>query len=249
MHSPSLLHHIDITSPVRGAALCLGPATLHSTGREEAKGSHTALLQCAFSSILLANTHCPIALKRDCDCGLPRPQQTTSGTLMRLFAARAGRDDWKVHHICIRVHRHDPRSCICSSIVMSSTLAERCFGLHRQQGQAALALQYGQASKGVCSKFCEDRAAVPRRKPQHLSQRSHKRAGNAVCAYQRTAIAPPRGGTFPLPIDYTQVISHRATSEMSNVIATPCSQARRANICTEGGIFSSLRCILEAHRR
>ena len=92
-------------------------------------------------------------------------------------------------------------------IVMSSTFAERCFGLHRHQSQAAVVLYIRPASKCFCNEGCAGSASVLRRKPQHLSQRSQKRAGKAVCAYQRTAIAPPRGGTFPLPIDYTQVQS------------------------------------------
>lgn len=116
-------------------------------------------------------------------------------------------------------------------IVMSSTLPERCSGLHRHQGQAVVVLHHGHASKGTCSKACEERTCLLRRQPQHLSQRSHKRAGNAVYAYQRTAIAPPRGGTFPLPIDYTQVTSIRAASELPIVKSITYHHAGRAHAC------------------
>ncbi len=88
---------------------------------------------------------------------------------------------------------------------MGSTSSDGCLALHGHQGVAMINHQIKAKAFPMPHARHECRLRNIRISCQHLSQRSYKSARNVVCGYQRAAIAPPRGGTFPLPIDYTQV--------------------------------------------
>ena len=119
-------------------------------------------------------------------------------------------------------------------IAMSSTLPERCLASHRQQTHIVSVARSRIKSKSSCNERCKERPSLLCRKPQHLCQRSHQRAGKVVCGYQRTAIAPPRGGTFPLPIDYTQVQSICHADRLQESIAIFLCKKRIAIRCVLG---------------
>ena len=89
--------------------------------------------------------------------------------------------------------------------VMGSTLSERCLALDGRQIDRALTWQLRSRTPNIYHQRFEQRSSYIRRNSQHLTQPSLFYPRKVVCGYQRTAIAPPRGGTFPLPIDYTQV--------------------------------------------
>lgn len=89
--------------------------------------------------------------------------------------------------------------------VMGSTLSERCLALDGRQIDRALTWQLRSRTPNICHQRLEQKSSYIHRKSQHLTQPSLFYPRKVVCGYQRTAIAPPRGGTFPLPIDYTQV--------------------------------------------
>ena len=88
---------------------------------------------------------------------------------------------------------------------MGSTSSDGCLALHGHQGVAMFNHQLTAKASPILHTRHECRLRSISISCQHPSQRSYKNARKVVCGYQRAAIAPPRGGTFPLPIDYTQV--------------------------------------------
>ena len=68
-----------------------------------------------------------------------------------------------------------------------------------------------------------------------------KTAGNVVLAIKTSAVAPPRGATFSLPVDYTQVRLDEVPSQSRKGLASnlPPSTAFQAE-CLHGEVSSAL---------